>query len=111
MITVVDLIVILLFLSWALVQMPWDMVAHSLAAGSRNGYQSKWSSLYEQLINTGSGFLLSLFFWCFVVAPLFDLDTSFVENFGITVMFTFLSIARGFAIRRFFNWLLNHFGA
>lgn len=65
--------------------------------------QSKLDSLIEQLLNIGSGFVLSLCVWEFVVKPIWSIETSFVENLQITVLFTVVSLARSYAWRRAFN--------
>ncbi|MBT2325534.1 hypothetical protein J7E62_24680 [Variovorax paradoxus] len=69
--------------------------------------QSKRGSLLETLFGTASGFVISLLVWEFVVKPLWKLDTSFVENLSITMLFTVVSVARSYVVRRFFNWLNN----
>lgn len=65
--------------------------------------QSRLHSLIEQLLNIGSGFLISLCVWEFVVKPIWNIETSFVENLQITVLFTVVSLARSYAWRRAFN--------
>jgi len=67
--------------------------------------QSRLGSLIEQLLNTGSGFVLSLLTWEFIVKPVWHIQTNFAENLTITLLFTVISIARGYVVRRFFNWL------
>jgi len=67
--------------------------------------QTRLESFIEQLLNIGSGFLISLLVWEFVVKPVWDLQTSFSENLHITALFTVVSIARSYTWRRFFNWL------
>lgn len=67
--------------------------------------QTRLGSLTEQLLNTGSGFLLSLLLWEFLVKPLWGLNTSFIDNLSITLLFTLASVFRGYALRRFFNSL------
>lgn len=69
--------------------------------------QTRLQSLTEQLINIGTGFLVSLLVWEFVVKPVWDLQTDFVENLQITLLFTVVSIARSYAWRRIFNRLNN----
>lgn len=66
--------------------------------------QSKTHSLIEQLVNVGSGFLISMFVWAFIVVPIWDLDTTFVDNLGIVIVFTVISVVRGYVWRRVFNW-------
>jgi hypothetical protein len=62
-------------------------------------------SLIETLSGTAIGFAVSLLGWEFVVKPVWHIETSFVENLNITLFFTVLSIARGYAVRRIFNHL------
>lgn len=69
--------------------------------------QSRLQSLIEQLFNIGSGFVLSLMVWEFLVKPIWNLDTSFSENFSITCLFTVVSIVRSYLWRRAFNRLNN----
>lgn len=67
--------------------------------------QSRKSSLVEQLVNTGSGFVISLAVWEFIVKPVWEIQTNFAENLTITLLFTAVSIARGYAARRLFNFI------
>jgi hypothetical protein len=69
--------------------------------------QSRTRSLVEQLLNIGSGFLVSLCVWEFIVKPVWEIDTSFAENLTITCLFTVVSIVRSYAWRRLFNRLDN----
>lgn len=69
--------------------------------------QSSRQSLVETLTSTATGFILSVAVWEFVVKPVWHVQTSFVENISITLLFTAVSVLRGFCIRRFFN-LLTH---
>lgn len=65
--------------------------------------QSRLESLLEACLNVASGFMLSLLFWVFVIAPWYGLDVTMAENLEITAAFTVLSIARSYTWRRFFN--------
>lgn len=67
--------------------------------------QTRTRSLIEQLLNTGSGFVLSLAVWEFVVKPVWDIHTSFAENLSITILFTVVSVLRSYLWRRLFNRL------
>jgi len=69
--------------------------------------QTRTRSLIEQLANTGSGFLLSLLVWECIVQPVWEIETSFIENLNITLLFTAVSIARSYLWRRLFNRLDN----
>lgn len=65
--------------------------------------QRKAISLLESCLNVGSGFVLSLIVWEFVIEPLFGIEKSLRENIGITGIFTVISIVRGYIWRRLFN--------
>jgi len=52
--------------------------------------QTKLESLIESFVNIGSGFIVALLLWIFVVRPLFDIQVSMIENFAITIMFTII---------------------
>lgn len=65
--------------------------------------QSRLSSFIEQCLNVGSGFLISLAFWTWVVVPVWNLPVKVVENLQITAAFTVLSVIRGYVWRRVFN--------
>lgn len=69
--------------------------------------QSKLESLIEASLNTASGFVVSLIVWQFLVAPMFGLPVNWAMNFGITIIFTVVSILRSYIWRRFFNAGLN----
>lgn len=77
----------------------------ALAAGSTSTSQSQMSSLIEQVLQVGTGFLISLLFWAYIIVPLWDIPVSFGDNLVITAMFTILSITRGYVFRRIFNRL------
>lgn len=64
--------------------------------------QSKRQSMYETIISTMIGFVVSLIS-VVVIFPVFDIHTSFGTDFVITVYFTVISIVRGYFVRRYFN--------
>lgn len=64
--------------------------------------QSKLGSLVEQVLNTASGFVLSLVIWQ-TIGPLFGYHVTLHDNLYITAIFTVASILRGYLWRRFFN--------
>jgi len=66
----------------------------------RSGHQTKTGAMLETIGNTMSGFILSYLLWVFVVAPLYNIDTTYADNFGITCIFTVLSLARSYCWRR-----------
>jgi len=64
--------------------------------------QTKQQSLIEATISTLVGFGISYFAWILIIAPLFDLPISHATNFAITCIFTVISLARGYLVRRMF---------
>ncbi|HEY5688047.1 MAG TPA: hypothetical protein VIS27_07060 [Yeosuana sp.] len=66
--------------------------------------QSKKSSLMEILLSTFIGLIVALASQL-LIFPLYDINITFGENVQITIFMTFVSILRGYWVRRFFNWL------
>lgn len=66
--------------------------------------QSRMGSLTEAIVNVSIGFGVALGTQM-LVFPLFGLQVSLQENLLIGGIFTAVSIARSYAVRRFFNWL------
>lgn len=64
--------------------------------------QTRIESLIETCLNVAIGFCVSYAIWP-LVAWLYGLPYSHAQNLGITTIFTVLSIARGYIVRRFFN--------
>jgi hypothetical protein len=69
--------------------------------------QTRKGSLIEASINIGSGFFLSFLLWQFVAAPLFGYEVTFLDNLGLTSIFTVASIIRSYVWRRVFNHLVH----
>jgi hypothetical protein len=65
--------------------------------------QSRLLSFLEANVSTLIGFVVSMLLMEYVVGPLYHLPTTTVDNFSITCIFTVVSIARGYFVRRFFN--------
>ena len=65
--------------------------------------QTKWESLEETLVNVGTGFLMSLFIQVAIVPMITGHYPSATQNFVITLIFTVISILRGFTVRRVYN--------
>lgn len=64
--------------------------------------QSKKMSLYEAVINTASGFIISM--WLInIILPYFGFDVKLEQSFIIVLVFTIASIVRSYIIRRIFN--------
>lgn len=64
--------------------------------------QTKKQSLIESITNTFIGFMIS-YASTFLIFPLMGFDSNGGKNLIITIYFTFISIARGYVIRRYFN--------
>ena len=65
--------------------------------------QTKTESFIESILNTASGFGVSLLFWTYVVVPVWNLPVTMSQNLVITAWFTALSVGRAFVWRRLFN--------
>lgn len=64
--------------------------------------QSKEQSLKETVISTFIGLAVSLITQI-LVFPLYGMEVSFNQNIQITIIFTLVSIVRGYFVRRYFN--------
>ena len=64
--------------------------------------QSKRGSLTEAVINTAIGFSIN-YFANLLIFPLFGLHISPGANFVMGMIYTAISVARSYAIRRWFN--------
>lgn len=76
--------------------------------------QTRLVSLIESLTNTGVGFIISLITWSMIRwSDHYDIQTTAVEGVEITLIFTVVSIARGYVLRRVFiqyhHWLQEMF--
>ena len=70
--------------------------------------QSKKESLAEQALNVGFRLAAKFASLAFLISPLYNIETSLAENMGITIIFTFISIVRGYMWRRYFNKRLEN---
>lgn len=64
--------------------------------------QTRLSSFIEAVINVAIGFVVSLALTALVL-PAYGHQVTFGENLQITGIFTIASIARSYAVRRWFN--------
>jgi len=64
--------------------------------------QSRIDSFCESLTNTAIGFLVSLVTWI-VVARLYGIQMTATTSLSITAIFTIVSIARQYVLRRAFD--------
>lgn len=66
--------------------------------------QTKLESLSEKLCSVGSGFIVALAIWEYVIRPLVKSGVLSIDHsLTITLIFTVVSIVRGYFWRRFFN--------
>ena len=65
--------------------------------------QTKLQSLIETASSLFAGFFLAMGLQVFL-AWAYNVPMSLQQNFEWTIWFTLLSIARGYAFRRLFNW-------
>jgi len=64
--------------------------------------QTKLGSFYEACINVAIGFWIN-FIANLVILPLFGFDITIVDNFYIGLLYTVVSVARSYVVRRWFN--------
>lgn len=64
--------------------------------------QSRRMSLVEAVTNTVIGYAVAVATQ-FAVFPVFGLRVGLIENLGIGLIFTAVSLARSYALRRLFN--------
>jgi hypothetical protein len=62
--------------------------------------------MIEVLVGTAIGFCIALASQVFIMAH-YGIQTTLAQDAWITVFFTGVSILRGYAVRRFFNWIWN----
>lgn len=72
--------------------------------------QSRLSSFVEAVIGTVIGFAITMMTapWIY---PLFGHDFTVSQNVGIALIFTAISIARGYVVRRWFNARIKRMAA
>lgn len=66
--------------------------------------QSKAQSAVETMTATLIGYLVAVITQQLIL-PIFEIHVTTTENMQIALIFTFVSLVRGYLIRRFFNWL------
>ena len=64
--------------------------------------QTKRQSLIETLTNVAIGYLIS-FIANMLVLPLFGYNINLTDGVLISIIFTIISIVRGYVVRRWFN--------
>lgn len=68
--------------------------------------QTKLGSLYEAVFNVLVGFAIN-FVANLCVLPLFGFNITLTQNLAIGAIFTVISVARSYLIRRYFNARLH----
>ena len=68
--------------------------------------QSKLGSLYEALMNILLGFAIN-YIANLLILPMFGFHIGLVANFWMGCIYTFISLARSYVIRRWFNAKLH----
>ena len=64
--------------------------------------QNKAQSLIETLTNVSIGYVIS-FIANMTVLPMFGYDINLTDGFWISIIFTIISVIRGYVVRRWFN--------
>lgn len=64
--------------------------------------QTKLGSFYESLINVAIGFGIN-FIANLVILPLFGFDITLTDNLYIGLLYTVVSVARSYVVRRWFD--------
>ena len=64
--------------------------------------QTKKQSMIESLTSTTIGWLIGVIL-NLTVLPLFDYNITVVDSLLVSLIFTVISVVRGYLIRRFFN--------
>ena len=64
--------------------------------------QTKLGSFYESLINVAIGFGIN-FIANLVILPLFGFNITLSDNFYIGLLYTVVSVARSYVVRRWFD--------
>ena len=72
--------------------------------------QTKVHSIVEMLLNVGSGFIIAMLLWRYVVTPCLGIPYNLDESFYVTLLFTSVSIVRGYIWRRIGNYITERKG-
>lgn len=66
--------------------------------------QSRRQSMIETAVSVTIGYLVALASQI-AIFPLFGIHATVADNLMIGAWFTIISVVRGYAVRRFFNWM------
>ena len=67
--------------------------------------QNSRLSFIEAIVNTGAGMVIAWSVSLFILMPLLGIPMTAGKNTIITIIFTILSVIRGFVVRRVFTYL------
>lgn len=67
--------------------------------------QPRHHSLIEQLVNQAIGYAIAYGMNRYLLPLVFGLSIDASKAHGMTIMFTVVSIIRGYGCRRLFNWI------
>jgi len=70
--------------------------------------QSKLGSVVETLASVASGFVIAVITQL-IMFPFFNVHVTLNDNLKMTLIFTIVSIIRGYYVRRFFNWIQRNY--
>jgi hypothetical protein len=79
------------------------MAERTVQHGQRMSQSRRWS-LFESCTNIAVGYGVAVA-GQMIVFPILGIAVSFSQNLTIGVIFTFISLARSYALRRVFNWI------
>ena len=68
--------------------------------------QTRLQSLVEGLFNTSVGFFIAVISQI-LVFPFYGLEVTFSQHISLTLIFTCISVLRGYFVRRLFNTIGN----
>lgn len=68
--------------------------------------QTRWGSFVEACMNVLIGFCIN-FGANFIIFPLFGWQLSLTDNLKVGIIYTVISIARSYVIRRWFNYYIH----
>jgi hypothetical protein len=69
--------------------------------------QSRWGSFIEVCINIAIGFWIN-YFANLLILPLFGFHISLTDNFLMGLLYTVISVIRGYVIRRWFEGRIHN---
>lgn len=73
--------------------------------------QTKMMSLVEATSNTVIGFFINFTANWFILPLVFNIKITIQENLLLGILFTIISVIRGYVLRRFFNGHLKTFSS